>query len=414
MMMHKNGRAGLGALVVALSTVLLATPARAGKPPPISEGPLQSVVNTLLPENAQMWLLRKGNFEKVSAVGLAPAAGLCTMSGACLLGAGAVALIGTAACGGAIAPEVMDDASEKLRFQSCYPSLQPSITEKELATLFTAWKRDPLLRMRSPEVHCLHRATVLAQKLTELGYKARFLHIKASPVLIGMNRDAQGQPASYEEYHGEHWVISVDVAGADGKVVPKILDPQFRESPADYSDYFIHSTGQECKTDPATYWACDFATQEITSFATQPFSAAQPKLTDSAGCQWPLAKLAAQEIDAVNQAKYSGSIPIPADLKGDPFVASKLIVQDYGVAQAKLMADITLAQLAIKNITDTPDVFLNGVKGKMLYVMLDRQFTPEAEVEALIQSRKHELARLQGLLDQYPGKLAEIKANLGL
>ncbi|MDD4976647.1 MAG: hypothetical protein PHY93_19985 [Bacteriovorax sp.] len=135
----------------------------------------------------------------------------------------------------------------KKRFDHCYPNLTKTIELDKLRSFFESWKKDPRFRYPSGAGMCAYRAQSLSYHLAELGFKTTSIRIEHSPTLIAMDRDSNDKlNGNYDDYRGYHTLVQIMV-NRNGKAVPYLLDPQYMTEPLIREDYFIKTTGQNCK-----------------------------------------------------------------------------------------------------------------------------------------------------------------------
>lgn len=235
--------------------------------------------------------------------------------------------------------------------KECHPNRNP-IKEADLETLFSQFKKNPVYRMRSPEVHCLNRASLLAKELSEKGYKVNILYLR-SPSIIGFVKDEKGKPISYFEYgagdnistsRGSHYAVSIEVEDSLGRKSEKILDPQFFDEPIDKNKYSQILTGQPIdQTGAGKLYSttAEYLPPNYDIRMSIPRSMKQLNLNDL--CGWHSAEKDLKEIQEVNSSNINLGTPISeadaANLTEDA-LRKKLRQQELSKLRQKLESDL--------------------------------------------------------------------------
>lgn len=223
---------------------------------------------------------------------------------------------------------------EDPRFNACFGQNRAEISEDALAEIYAAALKDPHTHMKTPEVHCLHRAYLLMTELYKKGYKARLLHVKTATTLIGLVNFNSSTPNSFVDYRGKHWVVSVNVVGNNGKTKREILDPQFMNSPLAYADYFGKTVGRSCHPGKALGPGdCTYEEIRPDSFALRKLEAWYDFKADPAtqlnGCTWPLEAKIREKVEEINRWTETTAKPIPPGILAlkDPEKMLKALVR---------------------------------------------------------------------------------------
>lgn len=243
--------------------------------------------------------------------------------------------------------EVAQAAMDKCiaeRFKSCYPSLRPEISWKELTELFNESIQNKTGRMNYPSDSCYSRAYLFSKRLTEAGYSSQQLWIGYSPTLIEINRAGDNKLASFSthtgrprwtnDFEGMHAVATVNVRMPNGELRQVILDPQFFNEPVTLEDYFINTAGQNCKNATGQNvnleltWNCTYKVKE--AFETLDGGSwlnrnrSKPEIDR---CGWNFTDEYQREVRDKNRHNPPPT-PFPANLD-DKTLRQKLILQGY-------------------------------------------------------------------------------------
>lgn len=205
-------------------------------------------------------------------------------------------------------------------YNNCYPD-QKSISEHDLTSLFNEFKKDPLLRMPEPASRCVSRATILAERLSKMGYKVEMVKFTA-PTLVGIVRNQNNEIVAFNEYssfaleQGFHVALSIEVDLPNGKKERRILDPQYADEPLSLDVYSKQLTGDICVPEPSRKEGCkvEYSPPVITDkerFALEAFLNGDLKLTNA--CGWNLLENSKQDIQEINRtmAERALSKPLP-------------------------------------------------------------------------------------------------------
>lgn len=112
------------------------------------------------------------------------------------------------------------------------------------------------IHMPDPGIHCQFRAQVLGEYLISHKIKAEYIEIHAPSIIGLVKNDLQKNTAFYEYSQfntdkskplGNHWAIVIEVQNSEGKILKKVLDPQFKKEALDIQNYCTEMTGQSCE-----------------------------------------------------------------------------------------------------------------------------------------------------------------------
>lgn len=241
-------------------------------------------------------------------------------------------------------------------FETCYPKAK-AISETELNKLYPTFRKDPYLKMTSPEVHCFQRAQILAHRMAESGYEVQVVKYTA-PSLVGLIQDDREKSIGYFEYseggNGHHYAVSISVQSQGGKIEKRILDPQFMSLPMREKDYSKALTGADCREDHPTPATCTIQFGAPTSFGAtgEPSQLLQATKQMRNLCGWHDLEQQKNDIMSINSSSINSMTPLSPDLQNlsDQDLRKALQIKNVKTHIKNFEDSIKRSELAIQNL----------------------------------------------------------------
>ena len=231
------------------------------------------------------------------------------------------------------------DHCQQIISDQCHQGLK-AIQKNKLFEEFVVWTNNPLYRMKSPDVQCYKRASLLSQELIRKKVRTSLMYIDQTPMGMAVVLDKDGKPKNEYMDYGTHWVVVVE----DENKQKYILDPQFRNTPQKYESYFLSYAGKGCqeKKDANSYsrWDCTYRLYPPTYIFPESDKTIET-FSQSPQC-FPNLESTVRELEAINKQTFSGSEKRPPSLSEIEFIehvknkASRRVCIELSIASVQI------------------------------------------------------------------------------